>query len=49
MDDILDNLVGGTVSTLTPFGCIRNCVAGIMLFFLAYVALVVIFIIIQGT
>lgn len=49
MDNILDNLVGGTVSTLTPFGCVRNCVAGIMLFFLAYVALVVAFIIIQGT
>jgi hypothetical protein len=49
MDDILDNLVGGTVSTLTPFGCIRNCMAAIMLFFLAYVALVVVFIVIQGT
>ena len=48
MDDLLDNIVGGTVSTLTPFGCVRNCVAGIMFFFLAYVALVVVFMIVQG-
>ena len=48
MDEILDKLVGGSVSTLTPFGCIRNCVAGITIFFLAYMALVVAFVIIQG-
>lgn len=49
MAEILEDLIGTTASSLTPWGCARNCVVLIVSGLALYVILVVIFVIVQAT
>ncbi len=48
MAEILEDLIGTTASTLTPWGCVRNCAMLVVSGFVLYIVLVVVFVIVQS-
>lgn len=48
MDEMLENIVGRTTQSLTPWGCARNCVSLLVAGAILYVVLVIVFIFMQG-
>ena len=48
MSEIIEDLIGTTTSTFTPFGCIRNCASAILGIVILYVILVIVFVFVQG-
>lgn len=48
MDNMIENTIGTAFSSLTPWGCARNCVSLLMVGAVLYVILVVVFVFVQG-